>query len=112
MTCKNVGIQRGLRTYCKTLFYVIFINVIEFLLSGKHVLMAPSDVAGWGIFVKEEMQKNDLISEYCGEIITQEEADRRGKVYDEYIRSIRDFCSTSITVQQFYCGNPENPITT
>eukprot|EP00898_Chlorokybus_atmophyticus_P006950 jgi/Chlat1/7256/Chrsp58S06896 len=49
----------------------------------KHVLFGISDIEGWGVFSRDEIKKNECIGEYTGELVSQAEADRRGKLYDK-----------------------------
>ncbi|CAF1329841.1 unnamed protein product [Rotaria sordida] len=63
VTCANISIQRKLY---------------------KQILITESDVAGYGAFLGSPIAyPGDLIGEYTGEIISEEEADRRGRLYDK-----------------------------
>jgi hypothetical protein len=61
-----------------------------------HLLLAASTIedAGWGIYTKHALKKGDFVHEYVGEVISQEEAERRGTIYDKVNQSyLFNLCS-------------------
>ena len=50
--------------------------------ASRRVYVATSQIAGWGGFAGEDVPEGSLISEYCGELISHLEAERRGFWYD------------------------------
>ncbi|GAB4830582.1 hypothetical protein Ancab_020348 [Ancistrocladus abbreviatus] len=57
-------------------------NMKLLLRQQQQVLLARSDVAGWGAFIKNSVSKHDYLGEYTGELVSHREADKRGKIYD------------------------------
>ncbi|XP_074316615.1 histone-lysine N-methyltransferase EZA1 [Silene latifolia] len=57
-------------------------NMKLLLRQQKRVLLGRSDVTGWGAFIKDAVNKNEYLGEYTGELISDREADKRGKIYD------------------------------
>ncbi|PWZ10435.1 Histone-lysine N-methyltransferase EZ3 [Zea mays] len=47
----------------------------------EQILLGRSDVAGWGAFIKNPVNKNDYLGEYTGELISHKEAAKRVKIY-------------------------------
>lgn len=62
MVCRNVNIRTRQR---------------------QHLLVSGSGTHGWGAYAKRDIEKNEFVYEYVGEVISQDEADRRGKIYDK-----------------------------
>lgn len=48
----------------------------------KKVSIGRSTVHGWGLFIREFASKGDFIMEYTGELVTDEEGERRGNICD------------------------------
>ncbi|KAK1947563.1 Histone-lysine N-methyltransferase EZH2 [Phytophthora citrophthora] len=48
----------------------------------KNIGVAFSATHGWGAYALEPIRKDEFVLEYTGELITDEEAERRGTIYD------------------------------
>eukprot|EP00635_Sarcinochrysidales_sp_CCMP3193_P000825 CAMPEP_0118896222 /NCGR_PEP_ID=MMETSP1166-20130328/4194_1 /TAXON_ID=1104430 /ORGANISM="Chrysoreinhardia sp, Strain CCMP3193" /LENGTH=536 /DNA_ID=CAMNT_0006835275 /DNA_START=72 /DNA_END=1682 /DNA_ORIENTATION=- len=49
----------------------------------KRVAVGRSSVHGWGTYLLEGAKKGEFVAEYKGELVSHDEADRRGKIYDK-----------------------------
>ncbi|XP_028849970.1 histone-lysine N-methyltransferase SUV39H1b isoform X2 [Denticeps clupeoides] len=86
--CPNRVVQRGVR-YSLGIF-------------------RTDDGRGWGVRTMERIRKNTFVMEYVGEIITTEEAERRGHIYDKegatYLFDL-DYVDDEYTVDAAHYGN-------
>jgi len=82
--CKNMPIQLG---------------------KGINVKMGRSRVHGWGVFTSENVRKNEFIGEYCGEIISSAEAERRGSIYHLRERSFLFKLNEDLEIDASKMGN-------
>lgn len=65
-TCCNVNVQRG---------------------AHKRLRMGFSAIHGWGVFAAEPIACGEFVYEYTGALLSQDEAERRGFIYDHNERS-------------------------
>ena len=63
------------------------------------------EAAGWGLYTKHALKKGDYIHEYLGELISQEEAERRGVIYDKMNMSYLFNLSSDLCVDASRKGN-------
>mmetsp|Transcript_39799 Transcript_39799/g.93262 ORF Transcript_39799/g.93262 Transcript_39799/m.93262 type:complete len:1002 (-) Transcript_39799:365-3370(-) len=74
---------------------------------NKMLLVAVSTfpAAGWGLFIRHAISKDEFIGEYIGELVSNEEADRRGQLYDRMNRSYLFDLTTDHVVDAARKGN-------
>lgn len=82
--CQNCYIQRGV---------------------PKQTLLGDSGIHGLGLYACEDVHEHDFVGEYKGEIITKEEAERRGAVYELQKLSYLFSLNATQEIDSTYFGN-------
>ncbi|GLE00446.1 hypothetical protein PINS_up009203 [Pythium insidiosum] len=74
-------------------------------MSRRLIRIGRSPVHGWGVYVVERISRGELVCEYVGELISQDEAERRGSVYDRKATSYLFDLNEDAVVDAFRVGN-------
>uniref|UniRef100_H3HB97 SET domain-containing protein n=1 Tax=Phytophthora ramorum TaxID=164328 RepID=H3HB97_PHYRM len=76
-TCKEVGafLESERQSICCN------VNILRGL--HKKIGVAYSTTHGWGAFATEPIKRGEFIYEYHGALLSQDEAERRGSIYDK-----------------------------
>ncbi|KAK5126579.1 hypothetical protein LTR85_009513 [Meristemomyces frigidus] len=82
--CRNASVQRGV---------------------PKRTLLGDSGVHGFGLYAGENIRQHEFVGEYKGEVITKEEAERRGAVYEFQKLSYLFSLNNKQEIDSTYFGN-------
>ena len=73
------------------------------------MIFRTSDGRGWGVKTLDFIRKSQFVMEYVGEIITNEEAEQRGKMYDAaqqtYLFDLDLDTEASYAIDAYHFGN-------
>jgi hypothetical protein len=77
------------------------------LLTRRHATlrMGVSEVSGWGVFSTRALERDEFVYEYMGEVISHDEADRRGSIYDKVNHSFLFNLNSATVVDAGRKGN-------
>eukprot|EP00834_Sanchytrium_tribonematis_P003220 NODE_118_length_18285_cov_1.016606.p5 type:complete len:559 gc:universal NODE_118_length_18285_cov_1.016606:15544-17220(+) len=82
--CKNIGLTLSRR---------------------KKIAVHKSKVHNYGLFTKENILANELIGEYCGELISEKECERREPIYDLLFLNYMFDLTKQWIIDAHYIGN-------
>ena len=77
------------------------------LLTRRHATlrMGVSEISGWGVFSTRALERDEFVYEYMGEVISHDEADRRGSIYDKFNHSFLFNLNSATVVDAGRKGN-------
>ena len=77
------------------------------LLTRRHATlrMGISEVSGWGVFSTLGLERDEFVYEYMGEVVSHDEADRRGSIYDKFNHSFLFNLNSATVVDAARKGN-------
>ncbi|KAL9121687.1 MAG: hypothetical protein Q9187_001753 [Circinaria calcarea] len=90
LKAKPVGKMKGVTAFACTESVtpisaeaVVLRGVPRRTLLGHSTLLSRGGLSGWGLYMGEPIKKGDYIGEYVGEVVSREEGERRGLIYDK-----------------------------
>lgn len=80
-------------------------NVSLRMQNTARIVCGHSSVHGWGVYASGLVRKGDLIGQYTGEVIEQQDGERRGRVYDQMKSSFLFNTTAEYVVDSTRLGN-------
>ena len=72
---------------------------------SPELIIGVSSVSGWGLYTRYALKEGDYVGKYIGELMSQDEADRRGLIADARERTYMFLISSDMSIDASRKGN-------